>query len=286
MKVRKAVITAAGWGTRFLPITRAQPKEMLPLLDKPLIHYSVEEAIKSGIDRIILVTSAGKRAIEDYFNRSLELEEFLASKGEKELVKQMGEISSMAEFCYVLQKEQKGLGDAVLTVNVVVGNEPFAVMLPDDIIDSDVPVLKQMLAVYEKYNAGVVAVEKVSAEDTGKYGIIEPKKVEDGVYEILSLVEKPEPAKAPSRLGIVGRYILTPRILEILKETKPGKNGEIQLTDALNTLLKKEKLYAVEFKGKRYDAGTPLGWLKANVDLALKSKDIGAEFKKYIKGLR
>lgn len=285
MKIRKAVITAAGWGTRFLPITRAQPKEMLPLLDKPLIHYSVEEAIESGIDKIILVTSSGKRSIEDYFNSSLELENFLASKGETELIKEMGEISSMAEFCYVLQKEQKGLGDAVLTVKVVVKDEPFAVMLPDDIIDSDTPVLKQMLAVYEKYNASVIAVERVSSEDTKKYGIIEPKKVEDGVYEILSLVEKPEPSKAPSRLGIVGRYILTPRILEILKETKPGKNGEIQLTDALATLLKHEKIYALEFKGTRYDAGTPLGWLKANVDLALKDKDIGVEFRKYIKGL-
>jgi UTP--glucose-1-phosphate uridylyltransferase len=286
MKIRKAVITAAGWGTRFLPITRAQPKEMLPLLDKPLIHYSVEEAIESGVEKIILVTSAGKRSIEDYFKHSLELEKYLAGKGEKELIKEMGEISSLAEFCYVLQKEQKGLGDAVLTVKLVVGDEPFAVMLPDDIIDSATPVLKQMLAVYEKYKASVIAVERVSTEDIKKYGIIEPKKVEDGVYEILSLVEKPEPSKAPSRLGIVGRYILTPRILEILKETKPGKNGEIQLTDALATLLKQEKIYALEFKGKRYDAGTPLGWLKANVDLALKDKDIGAEFKKYLKGLR
>jgi UTP--glucose-1-phosphate uridylyltransferase len=286
MKIHKAVITAAGWGTRFLPITRAQPKEMLPLLDKPLIHYSVEEAIESGIDKIILVTSTGKRSIEDYFHRSLELEQFLADKGEKALLKKMGQISSMAEFCYVLQKEQKGLGDAVLTVKLVVGDEPFAVMLPDDIIDSNVPVLKQMLKVYEKYNAGVVAVERVKTEDTRKYGIIEPKKVEDGVYEILSLVEKPEPDKAPSKLGIVGRYILTPRILDILKDTQPGKGGEIQLTDALNTLLKKEKLYALEFEGKRYDAGTPLGWLEANVDLALKNKEIGADFKKYLKGLR
>lgn len=285
MKIRKAVITAAGWGTRFLPITRSQPKEMLPLLDKPLIHYSVEEAIKSGIERIILVTSAGKRAIEDYFNRSVELEKFLASKGETELMLRMGEISGMAEFCYVLQREQKGLGDAVLTVQVVVGDEPFALLLPDDIIDSEIPVLKQMLAVYEKYGCGVVAVENVRKEDTSRYGIIEPESVEPGVYRVLSTVEKPEPAKAPSQLGIVGRYILTPRIFEILKETKPGKGGEIQLTDALNTLLKKEKLYAVEFKGTRYDAGTPLGWLKANVDLTLKRKDIGEEFRKYLKKL-
>lgn len=286
MKIRKVVITAAGYGTRFLPITRSQPKEMLPLLDKPLIHYSVEEAIKSGINQIIIVTSASKRSIEDYFRRSPELESFLKNKGETELLKDMDEISGMADFCYVLQKEPKGLGDAVLTVKVVVGNEPFAVMLPDDIIDCDVPGLKQMLAVYEKYNCCVVAVARVKDEDTSRYGIIRPKEVSKGVYQILEMVEKPGPAKAPSRLAIVGRYILTPRIFEILKETKPGKNGEIQLTDALNTLLKQEKFYAVELKGTRYDAGTPLGWLQANVELALKRKDIGKELKKYLKGLR
>ncbi len=285
MKIRKAVITAAGYGTRFLPITRSQPKEMLPLIDKPLIHHSVEEALKSGIDQIVMVTSASKRAIEDYFSHSPELENFLAKKGEKRLLKRMGEITHMADFCYVLQKEPKGLGDAVLTVKVVVGNEPFALMLPDDIIDSTVPGLKQMMAVYEKYGSSVVAVERVSDEDTRRYGIIKPKKVSKGVYEILEMVEKPGPVKAPSRLAIVGRYILTPRIFEILKETKPGKNGEIQLTDALNTLLKQEKLYACELKGTRYDAGTPLGWLQANVALALKRRDIGKEFKKYLKGL-
>ncbi|MGD0779200.1 MAG: UTP--glucose-1-phosphate uridylyltransferase GalU [Dehalococcoidales bacterium] len=285
MKIRKAVITAAGFGTRFLPITRSQPKEMLPLVDKPLIQYSVEEAIKSGIDRIVIVTSASKRAIEDYFSHTPELENFLASKGETKLSQRMREIGAMADFCYVLQKEPKGLGDAVLTVKVVVGDEPFALMLPDDIIDSNVPVLKQMLDVYEKYNSGVVAVVRVKDEDTSNYGIIKPKEVTKGVYQILEMVEKPGPAKAPSRLAIVGRYILTPRIFEILKDTKPGKNGEIQLTDALNTLLKQEKLYAVEFKGTRYDAGTPLGWLQANIELALKRKDIGGELKKYLKKL-
>jgi UTP--glucose-1-phosphate uridylyltransferase len=245
----------------------------------------VEEAIKSGFERIIIVTSASKRAIEDYFNRSPELESYLKSKGETELLKRMGEISGMADFCYVLQREQKGLGDAVLSVKAVVSNEPFALMLPDDIIDSRIPALQQMLAVYEKYGAGVVAVAPVQQEDTDKYGIIEPEKVSAGVYRVLSMVEKPSPSKAPSRLAIVGRYILTPRIFEILKETKPGKNGEIQLTDALNTLLKHEKLYAVELKGTRYDAGTPLGWLKANVELALKNNDIRAEFKDYLKKL-
>jgi UTP--glucose-1-phosphate uridylyltransferase len=285
MKIRKVVITAAGIGTRFLPVTRSQPKEMLPLVDKPLIHYAVEEAIKSGIDRIVMVTSASKRAIEDYFSRTPELDSYLARKGETALSKSMKEIAAMADYCYVLQKEPKGLGDAVLTVKVVVGNEPFALMLPDDILDSNVPGLKQMLAVYEKYNSSVIAVEQVNAADTGKYGIIKPKKVTKGVYQILSMVEKPKPDKAPSNLAIVGRYILTPRIFDVLKETKPGKNGEIQLTDALNTLLKQEKVYAVELKGKRYDAGTPLGWLQANIELALKRKDIGAELKKYLKKL-
>jgi UTP--glucose-1-phosphate uridylyltransferase len=285
MKVRKAVITAAGWGTRFLPITRSQPKEMLPLVDRPLIHYSVEEAIKSGIEQVIMVTAMGKRAIEDYFDRSFELEYFLERKGETALLKRMREISGMVDICYVRQKEQLGLGHAILTVKNIVGDEPFAVMLPDDIIDSDVPGLKQMMDVYEKYGSGVVAVEKVSDEDTRKYGIIEPKQVEKRVYQVMSLVEKPEPSQAPSRLGIVGRYILTPRIFDILKLTKPGKNGEIQLTDALNSLLKQQELFACELKGTRYDAGTPLGWLKANVDLALKRDDIGAEFREYLKKL-
>jgi len=283
MKVRKAVITAAGWGTRFLPVTRSQPKEMLPLVDRPLIQYAVEEAIKSGIEQVIMVTAMGKRAIEDYFDRSLELEHFLEQKGETELLRKMLEISSMVDIVYVRQKEQLGLGHAVLMVKDVVGNEPFAVMLPDDIVDNDVPGLKQMLDVYEKYGSGVVAVEQVSEEDTGKYGIIEPQPVDKRVYQVMSLVEKPEPSKALSRLGIVGRYILTPRIFDVLKFTPPGRNGEIQLTDALNLLLKEQKLFACELEGIRHDAGTPLGWLKANVALALKRDDIGQEFREYLK---
>jgi UTP--glucose-1-phosphate uridylyltransferase len=285
MKVRKAVITAAGWGTRFLPVTRSQPKEMLPLVDRPLIHFAVEEAIKSGIEQVIMVTAMGKRAIEDYFDRSFELEYFLERKGETELLRKMLEISSMVDICYVRQKEQLGLGHAILMVKDIVGNEPFAVMLPDDIIDNGVPGLKQMLGVYEKHGASVVAVERVSDEDTDKYGIIEPEKVAERVYEVMSLVEKPEPAKAPSRLGIVGRYILTPRIFDIIKYTPPGKNGEIQLTDALGLLLKEQKLYALELQGTRYDAGTPLGWLKANVAMALKHSDIGPELRDYLKNI-
>ena len=285
MKIRKAVITAAGWGTRFLPITRSQPKEMLPLVDKPLIQYAVEEAIKSGIEQVIMVTAVGKRAIEDYFDRSLELESFLERKGEGELLRRMLEISSLTDICYVRQKEQLGLGHAILMVKDVVGNEPFAVILPDDIIDANVPGLKQMIEVYERYSSGVVAVERVNKEDAGKYGIIEPKKVGERIYQVLSLVEKPEPSKAPSRLGIVGRYILPPHIFDILKLTPPGKNGEIQLTDALGLLLKEQELFACEFEGARYDAGSPLGWLKANVSLALKHEEIGLEFKDYLKKL-
>jgi UTP--glucose-1-phosphate uridylyltransferase len=283
MKVRKAVITAAGWGTRFLPVTRSQPKEMMPLVDRPLIQFAVEEAIKSGIEQVIMVTAMGKRAIEDYFDRSVELEIFLERKGETEMLRRMLEISSLTDICYVRQKEQLGLGHAILMVKDVVGNEPFAVMLPDDIVDNDIPGLKQMLGVYEKYGSNVVAVERVGDEDTNKYGIIEPKKIEEKVYQVMSLVEKPEPAKAPSRLGIVGRYILTPKIFDILKYTPPGKNGEIQLTDALGLLLKEQKLFARELEGTRYDAGTPLGWLKANVSLALKRDDIGPEFREYLK---
>ena len=285
MKVRKAVITAAGYGTRFLPVTRSQPKEMLPLINKPLIQYSVEEAINSGIEQIIMVTSLGKRAIEDYFDRAFELESFLERKGHTALVKQMREISNMIDICYIRQKEQLGLGHAILTARNMVGEEPFVVILPDDIIDCPVPCLKSMIEVYDKYGASVLAVEKVNDEDTKKYGIIEPVKVKDSerVYEVLSLVEKPETAKAPSRLGIVGRYILTPEIFDVIKATPAGKGGEIQITDALQRLLKQQKLYAYELEGTRHDTGVPLGWLKANIALGLKHPELGPELRRYMK---
>jgi UTP--glucose-1-phosphate uridylyltransferase len=283
MKVRKAVITAAGWGTRFLPVTRSQPKEMLPLVDKPLIQYAVEEAINSGIEQIIMVTAMGKRAIEDYFDRSIDLEIYLERKGETEKLRKMLEISSLADIFYVRQKEQLGLGHAVLMVKEMVGNEPFALMLPDDIIDSPVPGLKQMLAVFEKYNAGILAVEKVAETDTSKYGIIDPEPLGQRIYQVKGLVEKPEPAEAPSRLGIIGRYILPPRIFDILKYTLPGKGNEIQLTDALSTLLKEQTIYACELEGARYDAGGPLGWLKANIALGLKHNGLGSELREYMK---
>ena len=285
MKVRKAVITAAGWGTRFLPITKAQPKEMLPLVNRPLIQYAVEEAINSGIEQIVVITALGKQAIEDYFDRSFELEYFLEQKGETNLLKEIRELSSLVDICYIRQKEQLGLGHAILTAKGIVGKDPFAVLLPDDIIDSRVPALKQMLEVYEKYQASVIAVERVSKQDTVKYGIIEPEKVADRIHRVLGLVEKPEPAQAPSDLGVVGRYILTPEVFDALEVTPPGKNQEIQLTDALQLLLKQQAMYACEFEGVRYDTGTPLGWLKATLAFALKQPDIGPEIREYLSQL-
>jgi UTP--glucose-1-phosphate uridylyltransferase len=285
MKVRKAVITAGGWGTRFLPITRSQPKEMLPLINKPLIHYAVEEAINSGIEQVILVTALGKNAIEDYFDRSFELEYFLEQRREDELLKAMREISNMANVCYIRQKEQLGLGHAILATKDIVGGEPFAVLLPDDIIDSKVPALKQLLKVYERYQTNVIAVERVSEPDKVKYGIIEPKKISDRLHQVLSLVEKPEPEDAPSNLGIVGRYILNPEIFDDLKVTKPGKKGEIQVTDALQLLLKEQKVVACEFEGVRYDTGTPQGWLEATIALALSHPDHGPKLKEYLRKL-
>jgi len=285
MKIRKAVIIAAGYGTRFLPATRSQPKEMLPLVDKPIIQYDVEEAINSGIEQIIFVTARGKHTMEDYFDDCFELEQVLERKGDEERLQQMREVSGMVDICYIRQKKQLGIGHAILTARDIVGDEPFAMMLPDDIIDSKVPTLKSMIDIYDKYGAGVIAVERVSKEDTRKYGVIEPKQLSEGVYEILSLVEKPEPEKAPSRLGIVGRYVLTPEIFEAIKITPPGAGNEIQITDALQILLKQQKLYAYELDGIRYDTGSPLGWLKANIELALKRDDIGSDLRKYLKDL-
>ena len=282
MKVRKAVITAAGWGTRFLPITKAQPKEMLPLVNKPLIQHSVEEAINSGIEQIVVITALGKRAIEDYFDRSFELEYVLEQKGETELLEEIRELSSLADICYVRQKEQLGLGHAILTAKEIVGKEPFAVLLPDDIIDSKVPALKQMIEVYEQYKTNIIAVESIASQDTVKYGIIKPKKVSGHIYQVLGLIEKPEPAQAPSNLGVVGRYILTSEVFNALEVTPPGKNKEIQLTDALQLLLKKQAMYAYEFEGVRYDTGTPLGWLKATLAFALQHPDIGQELREYL----
>jgi len=286
MKIRKAVVTAAGWGTRFLPATKAQPKEMLPLVDKPIIQYVIEEAVASGIKQIIIVTALGKRAIEDHFDRSFELEDILKKKGDGELLRKLQNISELADICYIRQKEQLGLGHAILVTKDLIGDEPFAIFLPDDIIEAKVPAMKQMIEVYNRYQHSVIAVEPVAKEDTKAYGIIGPKQLEDRVYQALSLVEKPEPKDAPSNLAIVGRYILTPEIFGMLEKTAPGKGGEIQLTDGLRLLLEKQPIYAYQFEGIRYDTGMPLGFLKASVEFALNRPDIGAKFREYLRQLK
>ncbi len=282
MKIRKAIVTAAGWGTRFLPATKAQPKEMLPLVDKPIIQYVVEEAVSSGIEQIIIVTAGGKRAIEDHFDRSFELEAALEKKGDMALLERVRGISELAEICYLRQKEQLGLGHAVLMPRDLIGDEAFAVILPDDIIDSNTPCLKQMIEVYDRYRCSVLATQRVESGEIEKYGIVEPRFVEERVNQVLNVVEKPTPDRAPSNLGIVGRYILTPQIFEVLETTAPGKGGEIQLTDGIQGLLQRQAVYAYEFEGTRYDAGTPLGFLRASVEIALKRPDIGPEFRRYL----
>ena len=286
MKIRKAVVTAAGWGTRFLPATKAQPKEMLPLVDKPMIQYVIEEAVASGIKQIIIVTALGKRAIEDHFDRSIELEHALNRKGDGDLLRKVRHISELADICYIRQKEQLGLGHAILVTKELIGNEPFAIFLPDDIIEAKVPAMKQMLEIFNRYSSSVIAVQKIAPQDTSSYGIIAPKKVEERLYQVLTLVEKPKPEDAPSNLGIVGRYILTPEIFGMLEKTAPGKGGEIQLTDGLRLLLEKQKIYAYQFEGIRYDTGTPLGFLKASVEFALNRPDIGPNFREYLRKLK
>ncbi len=285
MKIRKAVITAAGWGTRFLPITKVQPKEMLPLFDRPLIQYAVEEAINSGIEQIIVVTAQGKHAIEDYFDRSPQLETLLEQKKETKLLTEIRRISNLTDICYIRQKEQLGLGHAVSLTKDMVANEPAAVLLPDDVIDSRIPVIKQMLQIYERYGSSVIAVQQVAREEVRKYGIIKGKKVADNLYQVLDLVEKPSPEEAPSDLGIVGRYLLNPEIFGVLAKTQPGQGKEIQLTDALKLLLKEQPIYAYKFEGTRFDAGTPLGWIEASVTLALRHPQWGSQFKAYLRGL-
>ncbi|HEX77800.1 MAG TPA: UTP--glucose-1-phosphate uridylyltransferase GalU [Dehalococcoidia bacterium] len=285
-RIRKAVITAAGWGTRFLPMTKSQPKEMLPLVDRPLIHYAVEETVASEIEDIIIVTAQGKHSIENYFDRSFELEHLLEQRGDTKLLEQVRFISSMANICYIRQREQLGLGHAVLTTKQVVGQEPFALLLPDDIFGSQVPVLKQLMEVYEEYQGSVLAVEAMRSEDLPRYGIIKAQSLEKGVYQITDLVEKPAKGEAPSNLGIVGRYILTPEVFDMLERTPPGKEGEIQLTDALKLLLEHQAVYACRYDGVRYDAGSPLGWLQATVELALRHPVLGAEFTEYLKRRR
>jgi UTP--glucose-1-phosphate uridylyltransferase len=270
---------------RFLPATKAQPKEMLPLVDKPMIQDVVEEAVASGIDQIIIVTAMGKQVIENHFDRASDLEHALSQKGDEEVLREVQRVSELASICYIRQKEQLGLGHAVSVAKDLVGDEPFALFLPDDIIEAEVPAMKQLLQVYEQYGCSVIAVEAVPPEKTRSYGIITPKQVEDRVYQVLGLVEKPEPQEAPSDLGIVGRYVITPEIFAILEEVTPGKGGEIQLTDGLQLLLRQQEMYACRFEGVRHDTGTPLGFLKASVEFALRSPDLGADFSAFLRRL-
>jgi UTP--glucose-1-phosphate uridylyltransferase len=284
--ITKAVFPAAGLGTRFLPATKASPKEMLPLVDKPLIQYVVEEAVASGIEEVVLVTGRGKRAIEDHFDVAFELEEELKAKGKHKMLSEIQRIADMVTFCYIRQKKALGLGHAVLTAKLVVGNDPFAVLLGDDVIDAGTPVLKQMMGVYRRYPSTILAIQKVPRSQTRHYGVIDAKKIDDGVYLVKDLVEKPAPEEAPSTLAIIGRYILTPEIFPALEHTKPGKGGEIQLTDGLRKLMEKQPIYAYEFQGTRYDAGDKLGFLKATVEFALKNTEFGHEFRSYLQKLK
>jgi UTP--glucose-1-phosphate uridylyltransferase len=285
-KVRKAVFPAAGLGTRFLPATKASPKEMLSLVDKPLIQYVVEEAVASGIESVIIVTGRGKAAIEDHFDVSFELEKLLEERGKSAELKATRAISEMARVSYTRQREALGLGHAVLQARDLVGDEPFAVMLSDDIIDSETPALRQLLDVYEKYDAPVVALFQVEGEAISRFGSISGEEVEEGVFKINDMVEKPPFAEAPSDLAIIGRYVLTPDIFDEIETTRPGAIGEIQITDAMRSLLKKRPFYGVRFEGTRHDAGDKLGFLIATVDFALKRTDIGPEFREYLKSLK
>ncbi|MCS0654767.1 UTP--glucose-1-phosphate uridylyltransferase GalU [Cytobacillus firmus] len=286
MKIRKAVIPAAGLGTRFLPATKAQPKEMLPIVDKPTIQYIIEEAVLSGIEDIIIISGRGKRAIEDHFDKSYELEETLAKKGDWNKLNQIKKISELADIHYIRQKEPKGLGHAIYCARSFIGNEPFAVMLGDDVIQSDTPCLKQLIDVYDKYESTVIGVQEVPGEDLSKYGIINAKEqLEEGTYLLDSLIEKPRIEEAPSNLAVMGRYILEPDILDILGVLEPGAGGEIQLTDALRKLAGSEKVYAHYFKGDRYDVGDKFGFIKATIDFALQREDLKRDVLNYIKSI-
>ncbi|CEJ74603.1 UTP--glucose-1-phosphate uridylyltransferase [[Clostridium] sordellii] len=282
-RVRKAIIPAAGLGTRFLPATKSQPKEMLPIVDKPTLQYIIEEAVNSGIEEILIVTGRSKKSIEDHFDRSIELELELEQKGKLDMLKIVQDISNMVDIYFIRQKEPKGLGHAIYCAKSFVGDEPFAVLLGDDIVDSEKPCLKQLIGAYDEYNTSILGVQEVAKENTDKYGILDVKHIEDRVYKVNDMVEKPKVEEAPSNIAILGRYIITPAIFEILENQKPGKGGEIQLTDALKTLGEHEAIYAYNFEGKRYDVGDKLGFLKATVDYALKRPELKSDFIEFLK---
>jgi UTP--glucose-1-phosphate uridylyltransferase len=288
MRVRKAVFPAAGWGTRFLPATKAQPKEMLPLVDKPIIQYAVEEAVAAGVEQVIIVTSSQKRAIEDHFDLSFELEHLLEEKGEIEKLRQVRHISDLAQIAYVRQKEQLGLGHAILMTKDLIGHEPFAVLLPDDVVVADRPCIGQLMHAYEQTHASTVAVMQVSPEEVSRYGIVGAEAADSQLdsgrlRRMTRIVEKPASKDAPSSLAVIGRYILTPKIFDKLEQTQRGAGGEIQLTDAIEALMEEQSVYAYEFEGVRYDAGTTMGWLQATVDLALQRPDLATEFRAHLR---
>lgn len=290
-KVRKAVFPAAGLGTRFLPATKAMPKEMLPLVDKPLIQYGVEEAIHSGMNNIVIVTGRGKSAIEDHFDVSFELEQMLESKNKKDLLATVRSVSDLIDVFYVRQKEALGLGHAVLRAKEMIGHEPFAVVLSDDVISSEIPCLRQLLDIYEFYGHSVVALMEVPRDRISAYGVVDAEPVahnggSDRLFRIRNMVEKPKPEDAPSNLAIIGRYILTPEIFSSIESIEPGRGGELQLTDALKHLLKTRPVYGFKFEGKRYDAGDKLGFLRATVEFALQRHDLGEEFRAYLKTIQ
>ena len=286
MSVKKAIIPAAGLGTRFLPATKAQPKEMLPIVDKPTIQYIIEEAVASGIEEILIITGRNKRAIEDHFDKSVELEYQLEQNNKTELLEEVRKISNMADIHYIRQKEPKGLGHAISCAKTFVGNEPFAVMLGDDVVDSQVPCLRQLIDCYNEYKTTILGVQKVPESEVSKYGIVDAFNIENRVYKVRNLVEKPSIEEAPSNIAILGRYIITPEIFNILENTPPGKGGEIQLTDALKTLISHEAMYAYDFEGRRYDVGDKFGFLQATVEFALKKPDLREPFLKYLSTLK
>lgn len=284
-KIRKAVFPAAGFGTRFLPVTKSQPKEMLPIVDKPVIQYLVEEAVAAGIEEIIIVTGRGKRSIEDHFDYSFELEHTLVEKGKHSLLKEVRRIAKLAKFVYVRQPMPLGDGHAILCAKEVVGNEPFAILFGDDIVDHKIPAIKQLMLNFEKTGSSTIALQRVDKKDTHNYGIIGSKKSEGRLHEINKLVEKPSSASAPSNLAIIGKYVVTPEIIAALEKAKPSHGGEIRLIDGLRELGKKQKIYGYEIEGKRYDTGNKLGLIEATIDFALKRKDIGPDLKKYLRTL-
>ncbi|TJX13881.1 UTP--glucose-1-phosphate uridylyltransferase GalU [Tissierella creatinini] len=283
MQVRKAIIPAAGLGTRFLPATKAQPKEMLPIVDKPTLQYIIEEAVESGIEEILIITGRNKKSIEDHFDKSVELELELEKAGKTELLDEVRKISDMVNIHYIRQKEPKGLGHAIHCAKSFIGNEPFAVLLGDDIVYSEKPCLKQMIEVYDEYKTTILGVQEVPTEDVNKYGIVDAKLIEDRIYKVKGLIEKPSVDSAPSNIAILGRYIINPAIFEILEHTQPGKGGEIQLTDGLKTLSQKEAMYAYNFVGQRYDVGDKIGFLKATVEFALRRDDLKEGFMDFLK---